>query len=126
MARQLDSERERLRSALAEMLSWVDGNLNAPEDEGSSVTNITDAQRPSGEVTQLRPVGLAAPLTRAAPGHGRPAARRTLRRRGAAVRTGGPGSADRLPVRPVAARQRLGCRGHRPGSSGLMCAHRAR
>ena len=29
MARQLASERERLRSALAEMLSWVDGNLSA-------------------------------------------------------------------------------------------------
>ena len=57
MARQLESERERLRSALAEMLSWVDGNLNGSSDEGSSVTNISDAQRASGEVTQLRPSG---------------------------------------------------------------------
>ena len=57
MSRQLASERERLRSALAEMLSWVDGNLNAPSDEGSSVTNISDAQRASGDVTQLRPSG---------------------------------------------------------------------
>jgi hypothetical protein len=39
------------------MLSWVDGNLNAPSDEGSSVTNISDAQRASGDVTQLRPSG---------------------------------------------------------------------
>jgi len=57
MSRQLASERERLRSALAEMLSWVDGNLNASSDEGSSVTNISDAQRASGDVTQLRPSG---------------------------------------------------------------------
>ena len=33
MARQLETERDRLRSALSEMLSWVDGNLNAPDDE---------------------------------------------------------------------------------------------
>ena len=57
MSRQLASERERLRAALAEMLSWVDGNLNASSDEGSSVTNISDAQRASGDVTQLRPSG---------------------------------------------------------------------
>ncbi len=29
MSRQLEAERERLRSALSEMLSWVDGNLKA-------------------------------------------------------------------------------------------------
>jgi len=57
MARQLETERERLRSALSEMLSWVDGNLNAGQDESSSVTNISDAQRAPGEVTQLRPAG---------------------------------------------------------------------
>jgi DivIVA domain-containing protein len=57
MARQLETERERLRSALSEMLSWVDGNLNTSSDEGTSVTNISDAQRASGEVTQLRPAG---------------------------------------------------------------------
>ena len=57
MSRQLATERERLRSALAEMLSWVDGNLNASSDEGSSVTNISDAQRASGDVTHLRPSG---------------------------------------------------------------------
>jgi len=57
MARQLETERERLRSALAEMLSWVDGNLNGSTGEGSSVTNISDGQRASGEVTQLRPSG---------------------------------------------------------------------
>jgi len=57
MARQLETERERLRSALSEMLSWVDGNLNAAADASSSVTNITEAQRASGEVTQLRPSG---------------------------------------------------------------------
>ncbi len=57
MARQLESERERLRSALAEMLSWVDGNLHGAKDEVSSVTNISDAQRPSGDVTPLRASG---------------------------------------------------------------------
>lgn len=57
MARQLETERERLRSALSEMLSWVDGNLNAGKDESSSVTNISDAARATGEVTQLRPAG---------------------------------------------------------------------
>jgi DivIVA domain-containing protein len=57
MARQLETERERLRSALSEMLSWVDGNLNTASDEGSPVTNIAEAQRASGEVTQLRPSG---------------------------------------------------------------------
>jgi len=59
MAGQLERERERLRSALAEMLSWVDGNLQAGSSEDvSSVTNISDGQRgsgSSGEVTQLRP-----------------------------------------------------------------------
>lgn len=60
MARQLETERERLRSALAEMLSWVDGNLKATGADGAGVTNITEAQRTSGapgEVTQLRPSG---------------------------------------------------------------------
>ncbi len=60
MSRQLEAERERLRSALSEMLSWVDGNLKAPGPDGAAVTNITEAQRPSGapgEVTQLRPSG---------------------------------------------------------------------
>jgi len=57
MTRQLATERERLRSALAEMLSWVDGNLSASGDEGSSVTNISDVQRASGDVTHLRPSG---------------------------------------------------------------------
>jgi len=57
MARQLDAERERLRAALAEMLSWVDGNLAAAAKDVSQVTSISDGQRPSssGEVTQLRP-----------------------------------------------------------------------
>ena len=57
MARQIESERERLRSALSEMLQWVDGNLK-PADDGAAVTNISDAPRPSagtGEVTRLRP-----------------------------------------------------------------------
>ncbi len=60
MARQLESERERLRSALSEMLGWVDGHLQAPAPDGAAVTNITEAQRPPGagsEVTQLRPAG---------------------------------------------------------------------
>lgn len=55
MARQLETERERLRSALADMLTWVDGHLAAPAADSAPVTNITDAQRPAGEVTQLRP-----------------------------------------------------------------------
>ena len=60
MARQLESERERLRLALSEMLSWVDGHLQAPAQDGAAVTNITDAQRSAGaagEVTQLRASG---------------------------------------------------------------------
>ena len=56
MAHQLETERERLRSALSEMLSWVDGNLNT-KDERSPVTNISEGQRSSGDVTQLRPAG---------------------------------------------------------------------
>ena len=59
MTRQLESERDRLRSALADMLNWVDGNLQPPSD-GAPVTNISDAQRApgsSGDVTQLRPSG---------------------------------------------------------------------
>jgi DivIVA domain-containing protein len=58
MARQLESERERLRSALAEMLNWVDGRLQSASDDGAAVTNISDAPRTtggSGEVTHLRP-----------------------------------------------------------------------
>jgi len=57
MSRQLETERERLRSALSEMLSWVDGNLKTASDASSSVTNIAEAQRATGEVTQLRPSG---------------------------------------------------------------------
>jgi len=57
MTRQLASERERLRAALSEMLSWVDGNLAGAKDEGSSVTNISDAPRSTGDVTQLRASG---------------------------------------------------------------------
>jgi cell division initiation protein len=57
MAHQLETERERLRSALSEMLSWVDGNLNTSNDDRSPVTNITEGQRASGDVTQLRPAG---------------------------------------------------------------------
>ena len=60
MARQLESERERLRSALAEMLSWVDGNLQpGSSSETSQVTNISDGQRGPSEVTQLRPSSAA-------------------------------------------------------------------
>ncbi len=58
MARQLETERDRLRSALSEMLTWVDGSLGAgSSDEGSAVTNIAEAQRSPGEVTHLRPSG---------------------------------------------------------------------
>jgi hypothetical protein len=58
MARQLETERERLRSALSEMLNWVDGNLKAGSSEDvSSVTHISDAPRSSGDVTHLRPSG---------------------------------------------------------------------
>ncbi len=60
MARQLETERERLRSALAEMLSWVDGNLQpGSSSETSQVTNISDGQRGPSEVTQLRPSSAA-------------------------------------------------------------------
>ena len=57
MARQLESERERLRSALSEMLHWVDGNLSTAAGDGAAVTNISDAPRSSasGDVTPLRP-----------------------------------------------------------------------
>ena len=58
MARQLETERDRSRSALSEMLTWVDGSLGAgSSDEGSAVTNIAEAQRSPGEVTHLRPSG---------------------------------------------------------------------
>jgi cell division initiation protein len=58
MARQLETERDRLRSALSEMLTWVDGSLGAgSSEEGSAVTNIAEAQRSPGEVTHLRPSG---------------------------------------------------------------------
>ncbi len=57
MSRQLETERDRLRSALSEMLSWVDGNLTKSADGNNSVTDISGAQRSSGEVTQLRPSG---------------------------------------------------------------------
>ena len=57
MARQLESERDRLRSALSEMLSWVDGNLSAPHDDATSVSDISGGQRATGEVTRLRPSG---------------------------------------------------------------------
>ena len=60
LARQLETERERLRSALAEMLSWVDGNLQpGASSETSQVTNISDGQRGPSEVTQLRPSSAA-------------------------------------------------------------------
>ncbi len=58
MARQLETERERLRSALSDMLTWVDGHLTPSAEDRAAVTNITDAQRGVGgpnEVTQLRP-----------------------------------------------------------------------
>jgi DivIVA domain-containing protein len=57
MARQLETERERLRAALAEMLSWVDGNLGSAGGDVVQVKSISDGQRPSSssEVTQLRP-----------------------------------------------------------------------
>ncbi|HEY4928753.1 MAG TPA: DivIVA domain-containing protein [Acidimicrobiales bacterium] len=57
MSRQLETERDRLRSALSEMLSWVDGNLSKSSDEKTPVTNNSEAQRASGEVTQLSPSG---------------------------------------------------------------------
>lgn len=57
MSRQLETERERLRSALSEMLNWVDGKLNASVDEAPQVTNISDVQRGPVDVTQLRPSG---------------------------------------------------------------------
>ncbi len=66
MSRQLETERERLRGALTEMLGWVDGALRpaqAEDDSATTVTNIADAQRPAdAEVTQLRPTGSSASL----------------------------------------------------------------
>jgi cell division initiation protein len=66
MSRQLEAERERLRSALTEMLGWVDGALRpaaAEAEAGSTVTNIAEAQRPAnGDVTPLRPTGSSASL----------------------------------------------------------------
>ena len=52
-----------LRAALAEMLTWVDGNLQTSGDEVSPVTNISDAQRGSTEVTRLRPSGTERPAS---------------------------------------------------------------
>ncbi len=74
MSRHLESERQRLRSALADLLDWVDENVHpssgkqegepvgAPGGSGGpSVTSISDTARPlagaPGEVTQLRPPG---------------------------------------------------------------------
>ncbi len=66
MTRQLESERDRLRTAFTEMLGWIDGALRpsgADVDGGPAVTNIADAQRGSvGEVTTLRPTGSSASL----------------------------------------------------------------
>ncbi len=66
MTRQLESERDRLRTAFTEMLGWIDGALRpsgADADGSPAVTNIADAQRGSvGEVTTLRPTGSSASL----------------------------------------------------------------
>jgi DivIVA domain-containing protein len=66
MARQLETERDRLRSALSEMLTWVDGNLKAGSSaDVSPVTNISDAPRASGgsgDLTQLRSSSGSLPL----------------------------------------------------------------
>ena len=62
MARQIETERERIRTALAEMIIWVDGNLqtqggaDARSSQGSPVTNILDGQKPAvgaGGVTEI-------------------------------------------------------------------------
>ncbi len=67
MSRHLESERLRLRSALADILTWVDENVHPggavePEGGATSVARLADAPRPSGqaggEVTQLRPGGV--------------------------------------------------------------------
>ncbi|MGA2838262.1 MAG: DivIVA domain-containing protein [Acidimicrobiales bacterium] len=75
LARQLETERERLRTALAEMLVLVDGNLPAsnggesrPSGDTPPLPNISDSPRGSavaGEVTQLRPSGASRPATSA-------------------------------------------------------------
>ena len=94
MARQLESERERLRSALAEMLSWVDGNLHGSKDEGSPVTNISDASRAVGRSDPAAGVGLPSPLTPAAPAA--PLPRRSVGPQGRPVRDA-TGSERRRP-----------------------------
>ncbi len=72
MSRHLESERQRLRSALADLLEWVDENVHpssGPTDGqpaaspggsgGSTGTGLSETARPlgspPGEVTQLRP-----------------------------------------------------------------------
>lgn len=60
MTQHLGTERERLRSALTDLLGWVEGSLQADDQDtgkSSTVTNITDASRASGDVTPLRPTG---------------------------------------------------------------------
>ncbi len=62
MARQIETERERIRTALAEMIIWVDGNLqtqggtDARSSQGSPVTNVLDGQKPpvgAGDITEI-------------------------------------------------------------------------
>ena len=66
MARQLETERDRIRAALSEMLTWVDGNLKTGSAaDVSPVTNISDAPRGSGgsgDLTQLRSSSGSLPL----------------------------------------------------------------
>ena len=62
MARQIETERERIRTALAEMIIWVDGNLqtqggtDARSSQGSPVTNVLDGQKSrvgAGDITEI-------------------------------------------------------------------------
>ncbi len=72
MSRHLESERQRLRSALADLLEWVDENVHPSSGQtegrpaatpdgsgGPTVTGISETARPlsspPNEVTQLRP-----------------------------------------------------------------------
>ncbi|MGD0881724.1 MAG: DivIVA domain-containing protein [Acidimicrobiales bacterium] len=75
LARQLETERERVRTALAEMLVLVDGNLPAggasqPPASGETppLPTVSDSSRgsgASGEITQLRPSGATVPASSA-------------------------------------------------------------
>ena len=80
MARQLETERDRLRSALSEMLSWVDGNLNAPRRRGVAGHQHLRCPARHGRGHPSAPLGLASPLSCPRPAAPAPRPRRSLHR----------------------------------------------